>query len=97
MDAEFIGTEREGDNPYPIFRIMKEGHRLEGCTVVIDTLLMENLEIPTYKIEAMAPHRLVEIIKIKAAKEGVKFSEKAGYYILLGIESERKQGGHTNA
>jgi len=97
MDAEFIGTQQEEGNSYPLFNVTKEGHRLEDSTVVIETLLLENLEIPPYEIEAMAPHRLVEIIKIKAAKEGVKFSEKAGYYILLGIESERKQGGHTNA
>lgn len=43
------------------------------------------------QISAKIPERLATLIAEKADKEGIEFEKKSGYYILLGIEAERKQ------
>ena len=41
-------------------------------------------------IGATIPEKLAKLIKQKADEEGILFQDKAGYYLLLGIEAERK-------
>src|SRR3990167_9783042 len=98
-DAKFVGfQDNDGGPSVPLFNITKPNHPKEGSTVTLKTLKEEGLIPPPIfqedrkvSIEAAIPAKLANLIKKKADEEGVLFQDKAGHYLLLGIEAERGQ------
>src|SRR3990167_6452024 len=98
-DAKFAGFQQtEEGTSIPLFNITKLGHPKEGSTVTLKTLKQEGLIPPPIfqedrkvSIGATIPAKLAMLIKNKAEEENILFQDKAGYYLLLGIEAERGQ------
>lgn len=98
-DAKFLDFQRGEDGEMiPLFNVTREGHRLKGSTVTLATLKKEGLQPPPIfnenkkiTIKAAVPVRLYEVILKKAHEEGIEAPDKAGQYIIEGIEAERRK------
>ena len=50
-ESRFAGFQNDEKDCFPLFNVLKKGHKLEGSTVTLETLMREGLKYPKYYLE----------------------------------------------